>query len=733
MSESRSLPAAVRARQDGLDVSTDRAEFLATWCAADRPPAVLVEPDAAAATAIVTWAARATGSASGLWTSGCVVAVGAAAGELAFGYAMRTGRDFRQVRTWHEAGQVVTAAVAETSVVVVAIGADLEVGDGEDYGELLGVSRPDVQVGLIAARDLSSASWLMAKQLWLGSAVSGQRYQVLAAPYFFGVTSQSVGYLPDRDVSADTAAGRLLELSQVTRPEAAAAEAGPELLVLAAHGRADHMGFGDSALCGDVAAWSGLSTGAAAGPRVPQCAHGLGCFLTGPRVPVSRLPTDILVLYSCTSGHVGSDMYERDFNIALAAVEGPARAIVATSRPMADQGWEVPLITALIRAGMPVGTVAAILNQAYRERVGVPAAYLVIGDPDVRMAPGQAASVVADGRTVRVTEPGTAAIVALDADVDRCAGADLPADVGAFVLGAGARRFLVLWHPDELVAGTTVTLERGADQELAAEQARSRQAIDTLVTTAPGMLPTEVHGRIEKIRRLERSATVALQDAVAHPGRRARALAALRRTGDELTRLDGVLAGSVIGRSSSGKTFDLEDAWETFYVPVRDGSVPRYGEEICGCGRRLHTFSITGPLGLAPAEQWSCMQCGDVAYRRSHLPAVRWHGEEFADRDGSLSYSFAVPNTEQFEVSVAISLWMSPRYGGRPSATPSVATAVVPAGSTAELPVVLSLAGLVPHRYIVNAAVSRHGAMDVYRRFVQVRPGAANAEGRAGR
>lgn len=699
-------------------LTDDIDDFLTAWCdPAPGPLPVLIEPGAPAAASVRHWSERLPAPTGGhVWSPGTVVAVGdGPAVGLARGYALRTGREFAHVDDWSLPDERFGTGDPDRVLVVVAVGSVLDNPGRNDLGELLGLTRAGVRLGVMAGRDATSVAWLLAKSVHNGPEVAAEHTEVLSAPGFFSPTDQSAALLdgnPQDGVGAD----RLRALSRGEGPR-------PGLLVLAAHGRADHLGFGDFPVCGDPLAWHGgfSPPEASAGSRLPQCAQGLGCYLPGPRLAAASLPADILALYSCTSAHLGSDMYEQVYNIALTAAEGPARAVLGTTRPIVDNGWEAAFLTCLLRAGLSAGRVARLLNLVYRDVVGVAPAFLVLGEPDVRLARGASASPRLDAEGLAVDTAGTAFTVPVPAGVDGVLAGRADAGLGAVVVEEDGRRLLVAWQPDGIPTGTTLRWATGEDTALVTAAARGRHALANLRTTPTTLLPPEVQPRLEKLFRLEQAAGAERAGALVSPAARARALSTLERLGSELTKLDEVTVRSVLGRSSSGRAFDVEDALERAYRPLPGPDTTRYTDRPCICGRRLHVTTLGSGLdSAAPMEMWTCGQCGDVEWSRVGLPPVEWSGPEFVSPGAEIAYVFTVPNPERHPVSVSLSLWLPRVYGGRPEVTPALVTAEVPAGESVDVPITLRLTGLVPHRYTVNAVVSRHGVLEVRRRFAQV-------------
>ncbi|HZD02535.1 MAG TPA: hypothetical protein VFA46_20810 [Actinomycetes bacterium] len=225
---------------------------------------------------------------------------------------------------------------------------------------------PDLEVGVMTARDLESLSWMLAKSLIPPLRRAGRRSLVV------GFETQDRSLLPDD--AAAFIGGRSLDAANAERWRL---DQTIGALAISAHGKEDYVHIGMLTVCG---LRSGL-VGAPASARAPQCAFGAGCCKPGRPAQAHTWPVDAFFINSCSSAKVADGLYEGDFSLPLAAADGPARLYIGTRWAKRICSMEHWLFTGLWHSGYRAGEIVAILNHVEQEAIGEAASYLLVGDP----------------------------------------------------------------------------------------------------------------------------------------------------------------------------------------------------------------------------------------------------------------------------------------------------------------------------------------------------------------
>jgi len=225
---------------------------------------------------------------------------------------------------------------------------------------------PNLEVGVMTARDLESLSWMLAKSLLPPSRRAGRRSLVV------GFETQDRPLLPDD--AAVFIGGRSLDAADAERWRL---DHTIGALAVSAHGKEDYVHIGMLTVCGLRPG----SVGAPASARAPQCAFGAGCCKPGRPAQAYTWPVDAFFINSCSSAKIAGGLYEGDFSLPLAAADGPTRLYIGTRWAKRICSMEHWLFTGLWHSGYRAGEIVAILNHAEQEAIGEPASYVLIGDP----------------------------------------------------------------------------------------------------------------------------------------------------------------------------------------------------------------------------------------------------------------------------------------------------------------------------------------------------------------
>lgn len=152
-----------------------------------------------------------------------------------------------------------------------------------------------------------------------------------------------------------------------------------DVLVLWGHSREDLFHLGSDALCG-ISNEAPLKT--SAGP-LPACVHDGHCVKSGARLPVTHLPTRILLLAGCNLMRLGGQgSFAPEYTLAFSSLEGTCNLVVASRRTRFGNPWEQILLYQLLRGGMTVSEAVRVVNNSLPFSGPESPDYLVLGEGD---------------------------------------------------------------------------------------------------------------------------------------------------------------------------------------------------------------------------------------------------------------------------------------------------------------------------------------------------------------
>lgn len=633
----------------------------------------------------------------------CLISVGATAGEIAAYFCEASHITHIKTKSWHEVEKSIEQVKRKFEndiphILLVSSGADAEVPKDLEAGTLF--SRTDIVLGLVVGRTEEATIWGLAKAFHVHDIPDGKdSTALLLAPYFWGKSAQS-RYLAEESMNCE--ADDLIVPKNIN------------LAVVAGHGRADHIGVGDTPVCGAAEICSLMldsSNDTGHIPRLPQCAFGHGCFLSGRPVPITSIQAELLVLYSCTSGHVGSDMYEQQYDIGLSALEGYPQAVIATSRPIVDDGWEAGFLVSLLRSGVSTGEAVRELNYLYQYEKGVPGGFMVLGNPNVRMNASYAKVSIRDKQIVIVSK-GDAFKVTIGPD-EHIFSSDLR--VGAANV---SNDDYVVWRIGGFKDGDSLEIRKIEDD--LSHLSKSTQCFRQNLNMMNTQIPDIVLSRIKEDQRISESISSAQRLAPFIPARANELQGLHKRRFANLCKADRDLALAAAHRSISGDQFDIEDYFEEKYTPL----LSNQNDSVCLCGRRCQTLLYREAVTGNRVVVRSCMQCGEAWWLpdASPLNGIEWKALEFVGENKTLSMDITVHSNKTYAVDVALALWMSSRYGGHPSSDKPVYQNVVESEGSYSFKCIWDVSGLLPHRYFLCAAIVANGVPSVFRKFIQIVP-----------
>jgi hypothetical protein len=148
---------------------------------------------------------------------------------------------------------------------------------------------------------------------------------------------------------------------------------------LIAHGDGSHLDLGEAILCGltDDAETAGngpIEGGCTRSSCKKQPAH------PGYLLHADEINTELLVILSCNSMSLASELYPSSLSLALSAASSKAIPVIGTISQLPFSGEAAIDILRGIREAVNIGTSVAVLNARWKT-AGIPCAYALLGDP----------------------------------------------------------------------------------------------------------------------------------------------------------------------------------------------------------------------------------------------------------------------------------------------------------------------------------------------------------------
>lgn len=248
-----------------------------------------------------------------------------------------------------------------------------------------------------------------------------------AAGLTFALAKAEVGAMPSPTspmVTVDALTGEIRESSGEdprTRPRPLDA---PTVMTIArgnwgvvslmAHGDGGHLDLDEVVVCGlagdleRTADGRSLPGGCRAAHGAPTCRRG---DPARPRrtVAAGAIRTTHLSVHSCASFAAAGEPARTNVSTVLAAAEGYASSVLATSRIAGFEPWEQAIVWGCLREGAGLGAATLLLNRLHARREPAPPPYVLMGDP--AGPPLRAAGTIEDGATLTITERCAAVIV----------------------------------------------------------------------------------------------------------------------------------------------------------------------------------------------------------------------------------------------------------------------------------------------------------------------------------
>jgi hypothetical protein len=148
---------------------------------------------------------------------------------------------------------------------------------------------------------------------------------------------------------------------------------------LIAHGDGSHLDLGEAILCGltddgETVGGSPIDGGCTRSSCKKQAGH------AGYLLHAEDLNANLLVILSCNSMSLASELYPSSLSLALSAADAKATPVIGTVSQLPFSSETGVDIVRDIRTAVNVGTSVAALNARWKD-AGIPCAYVLLGDP----------------------------------------------------------------------------------------------------------------------------------------------------------------------------------------------------------------------------------------------------------------------------------------------------------------------------------------------------------------
>ena len=148
---------------------------------------------------------------------------------------------------------------------------------------------------------------------------------------------------------------------------------------LIAHGDGSHLDLGEAILCGltdggETVGGSPIDGGCTRSSCKKQAGH------AGYLLHADDLDANLLVILSCNSMSLASELYPSSLSLALSAANANATPVIGTVSQLPFSSQTAVDIVRDIRTAVNVGTSVAALNARWKD-AGIPCSYVLLGDP----------------------------------------------------------------------------------------------------------------------------------------------------------------------------------------------------------------------------------------------------------------------------------------------------------------------------------------------------------------
>ena len=151
------------------------------------------------------------------------------------------------------------------------------------------------------------------------------------------------------------------------------------ICALIAHGDGSHLDLGEAILCGladdgETVGGRPVDGGCTRSSCKKQAGH------AGYLLHADDLNANLLVILSCNSMSLASELYPSSLSLALSAANANATPVIGTVSQLPFSSQTAVDIVRDIRTAVNVGTSVAALNARWKE-AGMPCSYVLLGDP----------------------------------------------------------------------------------------------------------------------------------------------------------------------------------------------------------------------------------------------------------------------------------------------------------------------------------------------------------------
>ncbi|MCL6450241.1 MAG: hypothetical protein K6T75_02980 [Acetobacteraceae bacterium] len=372
------------------------------------------------------------------------------------------------------------------------------------------------------------------------------------------------------------------------------------------HGNEDIVYCGPDVLCSGCDAEPG---GVAATARVPHCRRGHPCHRAlRDHLGVQTLRAEVVALFSCLGVAPAGNNLEAEASIGMRALDGWARAVVASFRTHFARPPVLTLFLLLLNSGRPLGECVLVCNNAVVSARDDLPPFLLAGDPELRFVPRPAAAQALASVPVPPGLEGADLYLTAEDAGEASAGATefalVPEGGGWTALAWGAPGSTA---PPRLKV-TTVPPVPGHILRAASSFAADYKVLETINRPAAAA----AKGQASQVTTL----AVSLSRALSEARHTVRGYEQARRSGARLRTAYLELGRSVmrhlLSRTAAGSLIFLDDYRAAFDVEEQSVLL----EEASPCGHPATRCLLRLRLGPpARRETVSCSRCGVVVDR----------------------------------------------------------------------------------------------------------------------
>lgn len=498
--------------------------------------------------------------------------------------------------------------------------------------------------------------------------------------------------------------------------------------VIEEHGRSDHVNFNDGIICGDIL--SGLGECSRSQGCLPQCAYGLGCFKKDFLLPVVDIRSKFLFIHSCTSAHLSDSIYEKDYLLSLAVIDGMSMGYLGSLRAKINGDWESVLFCHAIRSGMPIGRVTTLLNRIQIVCNGETPCFLLIGDPlnslyqEFNLINENLITISSEIVTVNINTNNNA-FVSIPIEFKdnlkralylRILDKDYEDKIYGLIDSECENPRMYLWTKEKCLPQNVkieILTEKPYDNTLKERWESILENYDA--NRRYSIIPSSFDSPMDKAKQQAYNLASALRKYRVMPKYYEECLKNARNLEKMIDEYDKRLIKAFLGIKT--KPLSISDSTENCF----DISGNTLLEKKCWCGRELLQTNLKPTMEIrGKRKMFSCLRCGDVGLCSEDDISLNWLGDEKVEVGGVLHHRLCITNNTNKASSGYVGLLFSKAYGGDIKFVPQIQAFKLMPNETTDLEFDMKMENIAPHMYVVQAYIIHQSQIEYFRKFIQV-------------